>query len=49
MASLYKTERLEQLKKMLDFEHKPAVDKIKYMDLKEFKEKKVIPYPTEIK
>ncbi len=45
--SLWDTNRLKELRKMLDFEH--AVKNIEYMHLKEFKARKVLPHPANVK
>ncbi len=48
-GSLWETERLEQLKKMLDFEHKPDSKDIVYMALEQFKNREILPKPSNIK
>lgn len=47
--SLWQTKRLKELSSILDFANKPPASSIKYMELKEFKERKILPRPTEIK
>ncbi len=49
MANLYKTERLEQLKKMLDFDNRPNPDSVGYMGIKNFRDREILPPPIEIK
>ncbi|MGC8797019.1 MAG: TIGR03986 family type III CRISPR-associated RAMP protein, partial [Thermodesulfovibrio sp.] len=47
-SSLWETDRLRQLKKMLDFAHRPANKKTEYMELGEFRQRKVLNKPEEI-
>jgi CRISPR-associated protein (TIGR03986 family) len=47
--SLWNIERMQQLKAMLDFDNKPNDDETDYLPLDEFKERKVLPKPNEIK
>jgi CRISPR/Cas system CSM-associated protein Csm3 (group 7 of RAMP superfamily) len=47
--SLWNIERMQQLKAMLDFNNKPNDDETDYLPLDEFKERKVLPKPNEIK
>lgn len=46
--SLWDLERMRQLRKMLNFENKPSDEKTEYLDLTEFRKRKVLPKPTEI-
>ncbi len=45
---LWSIERMRQLRRMLDFTNRPSDEKTKYMELGEFKERKILPSPTEI-
>jgi len=47
--SLWDIERMQHLKSMLDFNNKPNDDETDYLPLDEFKERKVLPKPNEIK
>lgn len=55
ITDLWQLDRMKELKKMLEFNNKPADDKTRYMVIKnarnenEFKERKVLPKPTEVK
>jgi len=46
--SLWDIDRLKELKAMLAFENKPKVSKTKYMALDEFRQRKVLPLPSEV-
>ncbi len=48
-SSLWETDRLKELKRMLYFVPKPYADDIKYMDLKQFKKRDILPSPTGVK
>jgi hypothetical protein len=45
---LWKLDRMNELKKMLTFNHGIAIEKLKYMDLTDFTERKVLPKPTDV-
>lgn len=46
---LWDDERMIELRRMIDWQNKPDNDKTKYMDLKEFKNRPVLPKPTDVK
>lgn len=46
--SLWDLDRMKELRIMLNFDKKPEDIKTKYMDLNEFRERKVLPKPSEI-
>lgn len=48
--NLWETDRLKELKKMLNFEHKPKAEKIKYMvfGTEDFIERRILPRPTDV-
>ncbi|MFW0884300.1 TIGR03986 family CRISPR-associated RAMP protein [Candidatus Acidulodesulfobacterium sp. H_13] len=47
--TLWDNVRMKELKAMLDFAHKPNADNIGYMNLKQFRERDVLPSPTDVK
>ncbi len=47
--SLWDVDRMQELLTLLDFENKPARNDVKYMDLADFKDRKVLPLPSEVK
>jgi len=47
-AGLWETDRLKELRRMLDFKNKPASDKAGYMQLGEFKHRRVLPKPSQV-
>jgi CRISPR-associated protein (TIGR03986 family) len=47
--SLWDTNRLRELKTMLDFENKPDDSKTAYMELEQFRNRNILPKPTEVK
>lgn len=49
VTDLWEVNRMKELKRMLDFEKKPSDDKTKYMKLADFRQRKVLPKPTEVK
>jgi len=48
-TSLWEIDRMQQLKTMLDWNNKPKDEKTDYLPLDKFKERKVLPPPTEVK
>ncbi|MFN3533322.1 MAG: TIGR03986 family CRISPR-associated RAMP protein [Candidatus Brocadia sp.] len=46
--TLWEVDRMKELKAMLDFDKKPADEKTRYMELGDFKERKVLPVPTDV-
>jgi len=48
-TSLWEIERIKELKVMLDFQNKPDDEKTEYTDLEEFRKRKILPHPTEVK
>jgi len=46
--SLWETNRLRELRTMLDFEHMPDSNKVGYMELKRFKNREILPKPLEV-
>jgi CRISPR/Cas system CSM-associated protein Csm3 (group 7 of RAMP superfamily) len=49
ITSLWEIDRMQQLKTMLDWSNKPKDDKTDYLPLGEFRKRKVLPPPTEVK
>lgn len=49
LPTLWDTERMKELKRMLDYDGKPAKDKTRYLELREFRARKILPKPTEVK
>jgi len=49
ITDLWEVNRMKELKRMLDFEKKPDDDKTEYMALNKFRERRVLPKPTEVK
>lgn len=45
---LWKDERMQELKKMLNWNDKPSNDKVKYMTLQKFKNRPVLPKPSDV-
>ncbi|MGB9823489.1 hypothetical protein [Thermodesulfovibrio sp.] len=48
ISSLWETPRLKELKKMLDFTNKPENNATEYLELSEFRKRKVLPKPTKV-
>ena len=48
VPSLWEIERMKALKRFLDFDSKPDNSKTEYMQLREFRERRVLSHPTEI-
>ncbi len=47
-TSIWELERMQELKRMLDFDKKPDDDKTEYLPLNEFRHRKVLPSPTKV-
>jgi len=46
--SLWEIDRMKELRKMLDFQNKPSDHKTTYLELNDFRERKVLPEPTDV-
>lgn len=46
--SIWNINRMKELQKMLDFTNKPANNKTEYMVLQEFRDRRILPIPTQI-
>lgn len=47
-GELWRTDRMQELAAMLNYEGKPAQDNTAYMQLNDFKLRKLLPYPSEV-